>query len=274
MRSLKLSWVFALVASIAATSALAAPPTQPPIDDRLPAPHPIVRPLSIPEGSSSSETVASAAEQLTSSIGEITRQVSHSSRITEKAVEDARRTDAMVRNLADGAQKIGDVVGLITSIAGQTNLLALNATIEAARAGDAGKGFAVVASEVKNLAQQTAKATEEIGAQIGQIQTATKEAVNAIHDITGVIEEVCAIATTIAAAVEEQGAATAEITRNVQQTAASTQEVTFNISGVSQAAGETGAAAKQVLSAAGDLSKQAEQLTGEVHSFVTGVRAA
>ena len=226
------------------------------------------------EVSAGVQTVASAAEQLTSSIGEINRQVAQSSKITGKAVDDAKRTDAIVHALAEGAEKIGTVVSLITDIASQTNLLALNATLEAARAGDAGKGFAVVASEVKNLANQTGKATEEIGAQIAQIQSATGEAVNAIKGITDIINEVSVITTTIASAVEEQGAATAEIARNVQQTAASTREVTTNIAGVSQAASETGSAAGQVLSAAGDLSKQAEQLTQEVNTFVSGVRAA
>lgn len=226
------------------------------------------------EASAGVQTAASAAEELTSSIGEITRQMQQSSRITEKAVDEARRTDVIVRALAEGAQKIGDVVGLITSIAGQTNLLALNATIEAARAGDAGKGFAVVASEVKNLAQQTAKATEDIRAQIGQIQTATVEAVDAIKGITATIEDVRIIAVTIASAVEEQGAATSEIARNVQQTAASTQKVTTNIAGVSQAANETGAAANEVLGAAGGLSKQAEELSAAFNGFVAGVRAA
>lgn len=226
------------------------------------------------EASAGVQTVASAAEQLTASISEISRQVLQSSRITERAVADARRTDTVVRALSDGAQKIGDVVGLITSIAGQTNLLALNATIEAARAGDAGRGFAVVASEVKNLAQQTAKATDEIGTQIGQIQTATGEAVEAIRAITGVIEEVSTIATAIASAVEQQGAATAEIARNVQQTAVSAHEVTSNIAGVSQAANDTGAAAAQVLSAAEGLSRQAATLTDEVNEFAAGIRAA
>ncbi len=219
-------------------------------------------------------TVAAAAEELSASIGEISRQVSQSSKITGQAVLDARRTDAIVRALAEGAERIGHVVGLITSIAGQTNLLALNATIEAARAGDAGKGFAVVASEVKSLAQQTAKATEEIGTQVGQIQSATKEAVAAIRVITGTIEEVSSIAVSIAAAVEEQGAATAEIARSVQQTARSASDVTVNIGGVSQAATETGTAADQVLSAATDLSRQAEGLTSEVGSFIAEVRAA
>jgi methyl-accepting chemotaxis protein len=220
------------------------------------------------------QTVAAAAEELTASIHEISRQVAQSAKITGKAVDDARRTDTIVRALADGAQKIGDVVQLITGIAAHTNLLALNATIEAARAGDAGKGFAVVASEVKSLAGQTAKATEEIGAQIRQIQDATGEAVQAINAIGTTIEEVNVIASNIAAAVEEQGAATAEIARNVQQTAASTQKVTVTIASVSQAANDTGAAAGQVLSAAGGLSQQASQLTNEVNDFVAGVRAA
>ena len=219
-------------------------------------------------------TVAAAAEQLTASICEISRQVAHSSQITARAVVDAQRTDGIVQKLAQGAEKIGHVVGLITSIAGQTNLLALNATIEAARAGDAGKGFAVVASEVKSLANQTANATDQIGAQIAEIQAATNEAVAAIREITGTIEEVSLIAANIAAAVEQQGAATAEIARNVQKTAHSTQNVTTNIGGISHAVGETGNSAGQVLSAAGDLSRQAEQLTAEVGSFIADVRAA
>ena len=226
------------------------------------------------EASASVQTVASAAEELTASIHEISRQVAQSAKITGKAVEDARRTDTIVRALADGAQKIGDVVQLIAGIASQTNLLALNATIEAARAGDAGKGFAVVASEVKSLAGQTAKATEEIGTQIRQIQDATGEAVQAIKAIGATIDEVNVIASNIAAAVEEQGVATAEIARNVQQTAASTQEVTATIAGVSQAANDTGAAAGQVLGAASGLSQEAKQLTNEVSNFVAGVRAA
>jgi len=212
------------------------------------------------EASAGVQTVAAAAEKLSCSISEISRQVAQAARVTARAVGDARRTDDIVRALAQGAQKIGDVVGLITSIAGQTNLLALNATIEAARAGDAGKGFAVVASEVKSLAQQTARATEEIAGQIAQIQAATQEAVGAIGGITLTIGEVSAIATAIAAAVEQQGAATSEIASNVAQTASSTQDA--------------GMAASQVLGAAGTLSRQAEQLTREVESFVAGMRAA
>ena len=226
------------------------------------------------EASSGVGSVASAAEELSASIGEISRQVAQSERITNQAVADAQRTDGIVRALAEGAERIGHVVGLITNIAGQTNLLALNATIEAARAGDAGKGFAVVASEVKSLANQTARATEEIGSQIAQIQAATKEAVDAICAITGTIEQVSSISMSIAAAVEQQGAATAEIARNVQQTARSAQEMTATIGGVSQAATETGTAAEQVLSAAAGLSQQAEQLNIEMGSFIGSVRAA
>jgi len=226
------------------------------------------------EASTRVQTVAAAAEELSSSIGEISRQVAQSANITARAVDNARRTDTIVRALADGAHQIEHVAELISSIAGQTNLLALNATIEAARAGEAGRGFAVVAAEVKSLASQTAEATKEIGTRITQIQGATKEAVEAIQGITATIEEVSAIATTIGAAIEEQGAATAEIARNVTQTAQATQDVTTNIGGVSAAANETGGAAGLVLTAASNLSKQAEQLSGEVNTFLAGVRAA
>jgi methyl-accepting chemotaxis protein len=226
------------------------------------------------EASSRVQTVATAAEELSSSISEISRQVAQSAAITSRAVENARKTDTTVRALADGAKQIEHVAELISSIAGQTNLLALNATIEAARAGEAGRGFAVVAAEVKSLASQTAEATKEIGTRIAQIQSATKEAVEAIQGITSTIEEVSAIATTIGSAIEEQGAATAEIARSVTQTAQATQDVTTNIGGVSAAANETGSAAGMVLSAASDLSKQAEQLSGEVNTFLAGVRAA
>jgi methyl-accepting chemotaxis protein len=226
------------------------------------------------QASANVQTVAAAAEELSSSITEISRQVAQSARVAGRALEDARRTDAVVQALADNAQKIGEVVGLISNIAGQTNLLALNATIEAARAGDAGKGFAVVASEVKSLATQTAKATEDISRQISQIQTATKEAVISIQGIGTTIGEISEIAAAIAAAVEQQGAATKEIARNVQQAASGTQEVSANIVGVSQGANETGAAANQVLGAAGELSRQAEQLRTEVGHYISGVNAA
>jgi methyl-accepting chemotaxis protein len=226
------------------------------------------------EASQRVQTVAAAAEELSSSITEISRQVAQSAEVTGRAVESARRTDTIVRALSDGAQQIEHVAELISSIAAQTNLLALNATIEAARAGEAGRGFAVVATEVKSLASQTAEATREIGDKIAQIQGATKEAVDAIGGITATIEEVSRIATSIGAAIEEQGAATAEIARSVSQTAEATQEVTANIGGVSTAANETGNAAGMVLSAASNLSKQAEQLSGEVGTFLAGVRAA
>ncbi|QOG18866.1 MULTISPECIES: methyl-accepting chemotaxis protein [Bradyrhizobium] len=226
------------------------------------------------EASQRVQTVAAAAEELSSSITEISRQVAQSAEVTGRAVDSARRTDTIVRALSDGAQQIEHVAELISSIAAQTNLLALNATIEAARAGDAGRGFAVVASEVKSLASQTAEATREIGDKIAQIQGATREAVDAIGGITATIEEVSRIATSIGAAIEEQGAATAEIARSVSQTAEATKEVTTNIGGVSTAANETGNAAGMVLAAASNLSKQAEQLSGEVGTFLAGVRAA
>jgi methyl-accepting chemotaxis protein len=226
------------------------------------------------EASVNVRTVAAAADELASSIAEISRQVAQSARVAGKAREDARHTDDVVQALVGGAQKIGEVVGLINNIAGQTNLLALNATIEAARAGDAGKGFAVVASEVKSLATQTAKATEDIARQIAQIQTATKDAVESIRQIGTTIAEISEIAGAIATAVEEQGAATQEIARNVQQAAAGTQEVSSNIVGVSRGASDTGAAASQVLGAAGELSRQAEQLRSEVGLYIAGVKAA
>ncbi|WP_419900580.1 methyl-accepting chemotaxis protein [Roseomonas sp. USHLN139] len=226
------------------------------------------------ETSGGVQTVAAAVEELTASIAEINRQVAQSATITARATAEMQRTDATVRALASGAQRIGDVIGLINNIAGQTNLLALNATIEAARAGEAGKGFAVVASEVKNLASQTAKATEEISAQIAQIQAATQEAVGAIQGIGGTIGEISNIAGSIATAVDEQGQATQEIARSVQKTATSTREVTQNISGVSQAASVTGQSAQDVLDAAGQVAKQAGQLGVEVGTFIRAVRAA
>jgi methyl-accepting chemotaxis protein len=226
------------------------------------------------QASTNVQTVASAAEELSSSISEISRQVAESTRITSQAVQDTERTNAQIQGLADAAQRIGDVVKLINDIAGQTNLLALNATIEAARAGEAGKGFAVVASEVKSLANQTAKATEEISAKIAEMQSATSLSVQAVQGIGETISRINEIATTIASAVEEQGAATQEIARNVQQASAGTAEVSTNIVGVTKAANDTGAASTQVLGAAGELSKQSESLRGQVDTFLSKIRAA
>ncbi|MGE0745411.1 MAG: methyl-accepting chemotaxis protein [Rhodospirillales bacterium] len=226
------------------------------------------------EASANVQTVASASEQLAASVQEITRQVAQSSQIAQGAVSEAARTNDKVQGLAEAANRIGAVVSLINDIASQTNLLALNATIEAARAGEAGKGFAVVASEVKTLANQTAKATEEISGQISAIQGATGEAVGAIKSIGETIAQINAIATAIASAVEQQGSATREIAENVQQAASGTQQVSSNIDGVSQAASDTGAAANQVLTAAGTLTDQSKDLRREVENFLQKVRAA
>ena len=226
------------------------------------------------EATGNVETVAAATEELTASIAEIGRQVAESTRIAGQAVATAEKTDGTVRGLVDAAQRIGEVVQLITDIASQTNLLALNATIEAARAGEAGKGFAVVASEVKSLAGQTAKATEEIASQIGAIQQTTQGVVTAIAGIGGTIGSINDITTAIAAAIEEQSAATNEISRNVQQAAAGTQEVTGSIFQVTQAAGEAGNAAAQVLTAAGELSRQAELMRQDVETFLNDIKAA
>ncbi len=225
------------------------------------------------EAAANVQTVAATAEELSASIAEIGRQVNQSAKIAANAVDEVETTNVTVQGLAEAAAKIGEVVELINNIAGQTNLLALNATIEAARAGEAGKGFAVVAGEVKNLANQTAKATEDISAQITAIQTETSDAVGAIERIRGVISEVNEIATTIATAVEQQGASTQEIARNVQQAARGTQDVNQNIESVSRAASETGSAAGQVLGASQEMARQAEGLRGEVEKFLSEVRA-
>jgi methyl-accepting chemotaxis protein len=226
------------------------------------------------EASTNVASVASATEELSSSITEISRQVQESARVASEAVGQARATTDRVSELSKAATRIGDVVELINTIAGQTNLLALNATIEAARAGEAGKGFAVVASEVKALAEQTAKATGEIGLQISGIQAATQESVGAIKEISGTIEKLSEISSTIAAAVEEQGAATQEISRNVQQAAQGTHQVSANVTDVQRGASETGSASSQVLSAAQSLSSDSNRLKLEVGKFLDTVRAA
>jgi methyl-accepting chemotaxis protein len=226
------------------------------------------------EASTNVQSVAAATEEMASSVNEISRQVQESARMAGEAVDQARNTNDRVGELSKAAARIGDVVELINSIAGQTNLLALNATIEAARAGEAGRGFAVVASEVKALAEQTAKATGEIGLQITGIQAATEESVNAIKEISRTIEKLSEISSAIAAAVEEQGAATQEISRNVQQAAHGTQQVSSNITDVQRGASETGSASSQVLSAAQSLSGESNRLKLEVGKFLNSVRAA
>ena len=226
------------------------------------------------EASASVQSVAAATEQMASSIGEIGRQVENSARIARDAVAQAEQTDVRIKKLTTAAARIGDVVELITSIAGQTNLLALNATIEAARAGDAGRGFAVVASEVKALAAQTAQATNEIGGQIAEIQSATSESVTSIKDIAITIGNISQVTAAIAAAVEEQGAATNEISRNVQQAAEGTNQTAASIAQVNNGAAETGAASSQVLSSAQSLSAESNRLKLEVDRFLATVRAA
>jgi methyl-accepting chemotaxis protein len=226
------------------------------------------------EASTNVQSVASATEEMASSVNEISRQVQESARMAAEAVDQARNTNDRVGELSKAAARIGDVVELINSIAGQTNLLALNATIEAARAGEAGRGFAVVASEVKALAEQTAKATGEIGLQITGIQSATEESVNAIKEIRGTIEKLSEISSAIAAAVEQQGAATQEISRNVQQAAHGTQQVSSHITDVQRGASETGSASSLVHSAARSLSGESNRLKLEVGKFLNSVRAA
>jgi methyl-accepting chemotaxis protein len=219
------------------------------------------------------QTVAAAAEELSASVAEITRQVASSAGVARRAVEEARATDAAVAGLAESAGRIGDVVRLINDIAGQTNLLALNATIEAARAGEAGKGFAVVASEVKNLAAQTAKATEEIGAQIGAMQQATNGAVQAIRGIAAIVQEIDGITSAIAAAVEEQGAATREIARNVAEAAAGTGEVSSGVAAVRGEVQQTTAALAQLRDSTDEIGRQGETLRGEIGAVVQRMRA-
>jgi methyl-accepting chemotaxis protein len=219
-------------------------------------------------------TVASATEELSSSIREISGQVTRSTEVAASAVEEAERANSVMSGLADSAKRVGDIVALISGIAGQTNLLALNATIEAARAGDAGKGFAVVASEVKQLATQTAKATEEIQATVAEIQSMTGTAVTAIAGIGGIVARMNEITAAVAASVEEQGAATREIAGNVQQAATGARQVSSNVSAAQGAVAQTDAVAAKVLKAAGTLSTDAQRLQSEVARFLSGVRAA
>lgn len=226
------------------------------------------------QASANVESVANATGELASSVSEISRQVDLSSQIARKAVDEANRTNQTIQGLVGAAQKIGDVMQLIGHIAAQTKLLALNATIEAARAGEAGKGFAVVASEVRNLAAQTASATDDIAQQIGEIQKATQEAVGAISHIGGTITEISDISTMISAAVEQQGATTQGIKRNTVEAASGTSNVSANISRVSAGAGETGAAAGEVLNAAGELGRQSDILRQEITRFLDHIRAA
>jgi methyl-accepting chemotaxis protein len=226
------------------------------------------------QASSNVHSVAASTDEMSSSVSEISRQVQESSRIAHDAVEQAQKTDARINALSQAANRIGDVVKLITAVAEQTNLLALNATIEAARAGEAGKGFAVVAQEVKALASQTAKATDEISSQIAGMQSETSLAVAAIKEIGSTIDRISEISSTIAAAVEEQGAATQEIARNVQQAATGTSQVATNITDVNRGAAETGSASTQVLASAQSLAKESTFLRTEVDKFLVTVRAA
>ena len=224
------------------------------------------------EAAANVQSVAAASEEMTSSVSEISRQVQASARISADAVQYAQRADIRINSLSEAAVKIGNVVELINTIAGQTNLLALNATIEAARAGEAGRGFAVVAAEVKSLAEQTAKATSEIGQQVSGIQSATQESVEAIKQVGTFINRISEISSAIASAVEEQGAATQEITRNTQQAAAGAADVASNITVVNHGAVETGSASSQMLSAARSLASDSGRLKVEVQKFIRGVR--
>jgi methyl-accepting chemotaxis protein len=226
------------------------------------------------EASTNVQSVATAAEQLSASVAEISRQVHDSSKIATEAVEQAEQTDVRINELSQASSRIGNAVKIITAIADQTNLLALNATIEAARAGDAGRGFAIVATEVKALAAQTAKATEEIGQQIAEIQGATRDSVEAIKEIGLTIGRISEISTSIAAAIEEQGATTVEISRNVQQAARGTTQVAASITDVNRGAHETGSASTQVLTSARSLSNESQHLKLEVDKFLSRVRAA
>jgi methyl-accepting chemotaxis protein len=226
------------------------------------------------EASANVQTAAAATEELSISINEINRQVMDSGQISTTAVEKAEAINTTVQGLAEAAQRIDQVVALISDIAGQTNLLALNATIEAARAGEAGKGFAVVASEVKSLANQTARATEDIASQIKEMQSATGDTVESIEGIRMVIGRIDETAARIAAAIEQQNASTQEIARNVQQAASGTEKVSGSIESVSEAAGETGDSAEQVLQAANGLTEQSERLSAEVDRFVASLRTA
>ncbi|MET0679336.1 MAG: methyl-accepting chemotaxis protein, partial [Bradyrhizobium sp.] len=226
------------------------------------------------DASMSVESVASAAEELSASIDDISKQATHAAGIASRAVNQARLTDGTVQGLAQSASRIGEVIGLINSIAAQTNLLALNATIEAARAGEAGRGFAVVASEVKTLASQTAKATDEISEQVAGIQKVAGEAIDAIKGIGGIIGEVNDVATAIAAAVQQQGAATQEITRSTQYASQGTRNVSENITGVKSDADTAAAAADNVKRASQTLEKESQHLGSQVNDFLSKIRAA